>query len=336
MSAGITERDIQSAATQAWHGKTNIVDVVTRENSMPYEVLESPISYIVQKPCEITGLMEDITLIDPEYKRLIASDDFLPIGEPYAESYHPSSIAAFWEIIRKGMGDTPYQIASAGTVDNRCKLFASIKVSEGFRIADREFKDYITLIDSFDKSTSLQARYSSICVVCANTYAMVMNSGNQIGKAKHTAMIDLNIQRLISAIDGFAGTSAANKVMLQKAFTTPCSRDEARAWISGIEGRNSDVLTNGMLQKTARMIELFETGRGNEGRTRLDAFSAVTDFHSNESTNRKGDGAQSYTSEWGASAQTKNLVATRFESDWEANVRRGERLLDKGYVALAN
>ena len=333
MSAGIYERDTQSGLENAWHGRTNIVPEVTRDNSMPFEIIESDISYVVQKP-NILGFMEDVTIIDPEYKRMIASDDFLPIGEPYADSYHPSSIAAFWEIIRKGMGETPHQIVSAGTVDNRCKLFASIKVTDGFRIGEREFKDYITLIDSFDKTTSLQARYSSICVVCANTYAMVMNSGSQIGKAKHTAMIDLNIQRLIDSIDAFVGTSASNQQMLQRAYETPCSRDEARAWVSGIEGRNADRLTNGMLQKTARIVELFDQGRGNEGRTRLDAFSAMTDFHSNESTNRKGDGAQSYTSEWGASAQVKTLVATRFEQDWASNVRRGEGLLNENKVAL--
>jgi hypothetical protein len=335
MSAGLTARDRQTGLEQAWHRETNIVDVVTRENSMPYEIIEAPIQYRVFD--NIEGFPVERIIEDTEYKRLIASDDFQPIGEPFAKSYCPGSIAGFWEIIRKGMGDTPYQVASAGTVDDRCKLFASIKVNEGFHVGDREFKDYITLIDSFDKTTSLQARYSNICVVCANTYAMVMNSGSQLGKAKHTTFMELNVERLIAAIDAFAGTSASNKVMLQKAYETQCSRDEARAWVTGIEGRNATAsgLTNGMLQKTARIIELFDNGRGNEGRTRLDAFSAMTDFHSNESTNRKEAGSQRYTSEWGASAQTKNLVATRFEQDWTTNVRRGEGLLDRNLALTA-
>jgi len=336
MSAGLTERDMQTGLEQAWHGETNIVLEVTRDNSMPYEIIEAPIQYKVE--AEVDGFPVEKIIEDPQYKRLIASDDLKPIGEPFAKSYCPSSISTFWEIIRKGMGETPYKVVSAGTVDDRCKLFASIKVSDGFTIGEREFKDYITLIDSFDKTTSLQARYSSICVVCANTYAMVMNSGSQIGKAKHTALIEMNIGRLTDAIAAFAGTSAANKVMLQKAYQTECSRDEARAWITGLEGRNATAsgLTNGMLQKTARMVELFEQGRGNEGRTRLDAFSAVTDFHSNESTNRKGDGAQRYTSEWGASAQVKNLVATRFEQDWDSNVKRGSGMLETHKMVLAS
>lgn len=328
MSAGITERDLQTGLNQAWHQKTNIVEVVTRDNSMPFEVIEAPIIYKTKKT-DFFGVEKDVLIEDPEYKRLIASDDFLPIGEPYGNSYHPTSISTFWEIIRKGMGDTPHQIISAGTVDNRQKIFASIKMSDGFRVGDREFKDYITLIDSFDKSTALQSRYSNVCVVCANTFAAVMKAGDSIGKAKHTAMIEVNIQRLIDSINTFVGASQSFQRMLSNAHQITCSRDEARAWIAGVEGRNTGTVSNGLKQKVARMMELFESGRGNEGRTRLDAFSALTDFHSNESTNRKGEGAQSYTSEWGTSAQTKNLVASSFEATWDQFVNRGNRLLSE-------
>jgi len=328
MSHLILERDRQCGLQQAWHQLTTIVDTVTRENSMPFEVIESPIYYKVQKPDEY-GIERDVFIEDPEFKTLLASDDFLPVGQPYGSSYCPTSIQTFWEVIRKGMGDTPFQVISAGTVDNRQKVFASLKVSDGFQIGDRIFKDYITLLDSFDKSTSLQARYSSIAVVCANTFAANMQSGTQIGKAKHTAMIEMNIGRLIDAMDAFAGTSAKFKSLLQEAHETPCPRDEARAWLTGIECRNADTLTNGMKQKTARMIELFDGGRGNQGKTRLDAFSALTDFHSNESTNRKADNAQYYTSEFGASAAVKTLAVSRFKDDWSKNVRHGERLLNE-------
>jgi hypothetical protein len=328
MSALILERDIQAGLSQAWHGLTTIVDPVTRENSMPFEVVESPIYYQVKQPDEF-GIIRDVFVQDPEFKTLLASDDFKPVGQPYGSSYCPTSIEMFWKVLEKGMGDTPYQIISAGTVDNRQKVFASLKVSDGFRIGDREFKDYITLIDSFDKSTSLTAKYTNVCVVCANTFAAAMAAGQVIGKAKHTMMIEVNAGRLIDAIDAFVGTSAHFRGLLQEAYETPCSRDEARAWITGIEGRNADALTNGLKQKTARMVELFEIGRGNAGRTRLDAFSALTDFHSNESTNRKGDNAQYMTSEWGASAQVKTLAVSRFKEDWSKNVRHGERLLNE-------
>lgn len=328
MSHNITERDIQAASTQAWHGLTTIVDVVTRENSMPFNVVESPIYYKVQKPHDsIPDFYQDVMIESPEFKQLIASDDFLPIGDPYGSSYHPSSVDTFWSVIAKGMEEVPFEIASAGTVDNRCKLFASLKITDGFKIGDREFNDFITVIDSYDKSTSFQARYTNICVVCANTFAASMQTGETIGKAKHTINLDVNIERLVVAMKNFMGTSKVYQNVLTEADKTICSPDEARAWLTGIEGRNAENLSNGLKQKGARMMELFTGGRGNVGSTRLDAFSALTEFHSHESSNRKGNGSQYYSSEWGTSAQVKTLAITGLEKDWSRHVKHGERLL---------
>jgi hypothetical protein len=330
MSAGLTERDIQTGRQQAWHGRTKIVDVVTRENSMPFEIIESPIYYKVQKAhAIIPDLTEDIMIESPEFKQLIANDDFLPIGEPYGLSYHPSMVETFWKVIDKGMDEVPFEIASAGTVDNRCKLFASLKVDESFRIGDRTFDDFITVIDSYDKSTSFQTRYTNICVVCANTFQAAMMSGETIGKAKHTLNLDVNIERLIKAMRNFTGTRKVYQEVLTNADETVCSPDEARAWLAGIEGRNTDACSNALKQKTARMMELFTGGRGNNGATRLDAFSALTDFHSNESSNRKGEGAQYYSSNWGTSAQVKTLAITGLERDWDRHRKHGERLLNE-------
>jgi hypothetical protein len=328
MSALITERDIQAGLNQAWHGLTTIVDSVTRKNSMPFEVIEAEVFYKTQKK-DFFGMNQDVIIESPEMKQLVASDDWLPIGQPYAKTYHPSTIETFWKIITDGMGDTPYEIISAGTVDNRQKIFASLKVSDGFRIGDREFKDFITLVDSFDKSSSLQSRYSNVCVVCANTFGAVLNAGETIGKVRHSFNLDINIQRLIDSMDQFVGTSAIFQSMLTEASSKKCSEDEARAWITGVEGRNLDRTTNGLMQKTARIVELFNHGKGNTGDTRLDAFSAVTEFHTHESSNRKEAASQYSSSEWGTSAQTKTLIASRLNDDWSKYVRRGESLLGR-------
>lgn len=334
MSHNIQKRDRQSGVAQAWHGLTNVVEEVTRENSMPWDVVESPIFYKKPKAYEFEP---DTFIEDPEFKTLLATDDFLPVGQPYGSSYCPTSINMFWEIIKKSMGETPYQIISAGTVDNRQKVFASLKISDGFRVGDREFKDYITLLDSFDKSTSLQARYSNICVVCQNTFQANMSSGTQIGKAKHTQMIELNVSRLIEAIDQFCGTSKAYQEKLERAYNTPCSRDEARAWLTGIETRNATgMLTNGQKQKTARQVELFDAGLGNEGKNRLDALSALTEFHTRESSNRKDSDAQYMSSEFGASASIKTLAVNGLEHDWDSYVKRGTALLEKDKVELVS
>lgn len=327
MSAGITERDRQVGIENAWHKETIIREVVTLEEALPFDVAEAVVCHKISKPDEF-GIISEHIVDDASFKRLVATDDWLPVGDPYGPSYTPSSVKLFKSIVAKAFEDVPHKIISAGSVDDRCKLFCSIQTTDGFRIGDREFKDYISILDSFDKSTSLTARYSNVCCVCANTVAMALKAGTEIGKAKHTAMLEMNVQRLLDAIDQFIGTSAQFQAMLKEAHETPCSRDEARAWLTGIAGRNMDAETNGLKQKTARLVELFDSGKGNEGRTRLDVFQALTEFETHESSNRKGDTAQYYTSEFGSSAQTKSLVATTFAKDWTRHIRHGEKLLE--------
>ena len=334
MPAGITERDRQVGLENAWHKETIIRPIVTLEEALPFDVMEAVVCHKFSKPDD-TGLITEFINEDSSFKRLVATDDWLPVGEPYGPSYNPASVKLFKSIVAKAFEDVPHRIVSAGSVDDRCKLFCSIQTTDGFRIGDREFKDYISILDSFDKSTSLTARYSNICCVCSNTVAMALKAGTEIGKAKHTAMLELNVQRLLDAIDAFVGTSAQFQSMLQQAHETPCSRDEARAWLTGIAGRNADRMTNGLLQKTARMVELFDNGKGNEGRTRLDVFSALTEFETHESSNRKGDNAQYYTSNFGSSAQTKSFVAQGFAREWQSNVLKGERLLDREVALTA-
>jgi hypothetical protein len=319
MPAGLELRDIQAATTMAWHKQTRICQYVTRRESMPWEVIEAEVQLLTPEGDQIR---------DTGWRQLVADDDKLPVGDPYREAtYFPSSVEGFWNTISEGMGDTPYQVISAGSVNNRGKIFASIKVSEGFKIGEREFLDYITIVDSFDKSTALQARYSNVCVVCQNTFAAVLGSGREIGKAKHTANFTANVERLVKAIDLFAGTSATFKALLEEAQDTPCTREEARHWLTGVEAGGQGREDKRILQKTARMVELFETGRGNRGSSRLDALSAYTDFHSHESSKSTSDTGQYMNSEWGTSSLRKTEAVVNLRDKWDTNVTKGRNLL---------
>jgi hypothetical protein len=318
MSHEIQKRDRQTGLEVAWHRKTHVVEEVNRDNSMPWDVSKRQLLY--ESPY---GQIQEAG----DHSILIADDDGLVVGGPFASTYHPSSVKTFWNVIEKGLEGIDYQIVSSGSVSDRTKIFTSIKLNEGFNIAGREFKDYLTLIDSFDKSTSFQCRYSNVCVVCANTYSAVMNSGETVGKARHTVNIDIHIEALIKCIKEFTNFSNKQKEVHLEAHNAPISRDEARAWFASIEGRNSKVITNPMMQKIARLTELFESGKGNEGKTRLDAFQAFTEFHTHESSNRSSGDSQYMTSEWGSSAQLKNTVIKSLNSSFRSNVTKGDSLL---------
>lgn len=320
MAANLEARDVQVGIKQAWHNMTNVVDIVTKELAHPFEVV--PCTILAQYPGE------DIPLSIGGNKILIASDDKLPVGSAYQDTYVPNSIANFWRTIEEGLGDTPYKVVSAGSVYDRKWIFASISLNDGFMIGGREFKDFINVQDSFDKSMSFGVTYSNTCVVCSNTFQAALRSGKVIGKARHSKGFDQNIQRLIDALDTFAGTSAYFNNLLTAADQIETDEKEARCWIAGVNCGMQKTLERADLQRIARMTELFRHGKGNEGRTRLDAFSGITEFHTHESTRLTESGAQWMTSEFGNSAKVKQTALAALD-DWSSCTDRGMKLLDK-------
>ena len=71
------------------------------------------------------------------------------------------------------------------------------------------------------------------------------------------------------------------------------------------------------LVKVNRMTDLFESGAGNTGSNRADAFSAVTDYYTHESTRGNGNNVtrQVFSSEYGLGRMAKQNFWNVIRSD---------------------
>lgn len=326
MSHELEKRDVQAGVDQAWHNMTRVVPVVTREIAHPFEVVacECPSIFVTDPVANPDGEV----IGEGAYRRLIADDDKLPVGPPYnPETYSPSSIALFWSIIEKALADHTYEVVSAGSIRNRAQIFASIKLRDKFQIGDREFVDFLTILDSFDGSCALQAKYSSVCVVCANTFSAALNAGKKLGRAVHTKGFEEASARIVDSIGVFFSRAEEIQKLLTTSHGIQVDLSDARCWICGVDSWKKPKLTMNDVQRTARMTELFQHGKGNEGQTRLDAFSAITEFHTHESGKFRGSGnGQWALSEFGNSADVKERGLVGLDN-WEKMVEIGKKLL---------
>jgi hypothetical protein len=298
----------------SWANQT--VEKITPDLVTPYEVQTEPLF-----------LSENRRL--PGWNMLTATDDGLPVGIPFERSYTPSSIGEFWQNIDDALSGTEYEIISAGTLNNRGRLFASVKISEGFEVGGRQFLDYFNIIDSFDKSASFTIRYANFCIVCENTFNLALRQGKMIGKTKHTKNFKENVVKIIEATDRFLGVSKEIQNLLGEADSIDVSEWEARQWIAGATMSHQDQIEGGSLKprsadKLNSIVFHFHNGRGNKGRTRLDAFQGLTEYHTHASTNRKKNRqeVQFETSEFGASAKIKEHAIPALQN-WEKTVERG-------------
>lgn len=311
MAAHIENRDVQAGIEQAWHGMTKVVTEVKFDDAFPFEIERLPLL-----------VANDTPLDGWSYFR--CSDDGKPAGVPVAESYSALTNARFWEIVQNAVGGSGAIIESAGTIFDRCRRFVTVKLNtdvDDFKVGERIFKNRFSLLDSIDGSTNFYGVNSSTCVVCANTFAVVMgdSSGEFRFKLRHSKNLLPKIENMEKAIDSFVGVTAQFQKALVVANEIPVSVPDARALFAGWAATETSGISARTYNTVGRLTDLFVSGAGNRGETLLDAFSAVTDFYSHESsggTDQPGFRMkQTISSEFGSASRKKqDFFATLFDA----------------------
>ena len=317
MAAHLENRDIQAGIEQAWHGLTKVVPIITFDDAFPFEIERLPLLVANDTPLE-------------GWSYFRCSDDGKPAGVPVSESYQALTNGRFWEIVQNAVGGTGATIESAGTIYDRCRRFITVKLGtdlDVFKVGDREFKNRFSLLDSIDGSTNFYGVNSSTCVVCANTFAVVMGdtSGEFRFKIRHSKNLLPKIENMEKAIDQFIGVTAQFKKALEIANEIPVTPTDARSLFAGWAATDTNGMSSRTFNTVGRLTELFQRGAGNNGETLLDAFSAVTDFYSHESSGGADQPGfrmkQTLSSEFGSASRKKqDFFNNLFSIDKQKNV----------------
>ena len=329
MPANLENRDVQAGLEMAWHGMTKIVPVINFADAFPYDIDRKPL--FTDEGEELQG-----------WSYFRCTDDGQPVGKPVPETYTAVTNQRFWEIVQNAVGGTGAVIESAGTVFDRCRRFVTVKLQtdlDTFKVGDRVFKNRFSLLDSIDQSTNLYGVNSSTCVVCSNTFAMAMGdrSGEFRFKLRHSKNLVPKIENMEKAIDQFIGVTAQFQQAMKIANEIPVKLDQARPLFAGWIAEETNGLSTRSFNTVGRLTELFTRGAGNRGETLLDAFSAVTDFYSHESSGGQDQPGfrmkQTVSSDFGAASKRKqDFFGQIFEVDKQVTFNRDrfENLVTNG------
>lgn len=296
MPANLVNRDIQVGLEMAWHGMTKVVPEVKFEDAFPYEIERLPLP-----PLE-------------GWSYFRCTDDAQPCGVPVRDSYTAISNSRFWEIVNNAVGGSGAVVESAGTLFDRCRRFVTVKLNtdvDTFNVGGRDFKNRFSLLDSIDGSTNFYGINSSTCVVCSNTFAAVMGdkSGEFHFKLRHSKNLVPRIENMEKAIETFIGVTAQFKRALEIAHEIPVSVPNAREMFAGWVVSDREGISRRSYNTIGRLTDLFVGGAGNRGETLLDAFSAVTDYYTHESSGGEDQPGfrmkQTISSEFGAANRKK-------------------------------
>ena len=305
MSHGITNRDRQEARHMGWHNLTQINEVLDLKNN-----------WLTKWDIQEVGL-QTAEGVEVPFKILTGTDDQEVIGKPFAGTYTPVTNKAFLDMIGEAIsGVKGAVVESVGSVNNRGRVFVSISIKgmDKFKVGNREFLDYLNFGNGHDQTSAVWANASNICTVCDNTFSMNLNADQEVKiKVKHSKDVVARLENISEVIDAYAGTQAKFKAEFERLMNEPIKTDKARdlfaGWMIRSPGGNLDRdLGPKTLTKVNRITELFESGRGNKGENRADAFSAVTDYYTHESTRNGGTNVarQVFSSDFGLGRTAKS------------------------------
>ena len=289
MSHGISKRDKQQGRTMGWHNLTEIeVNLDLKKNWLrDWDIEETPM-YVFGS---------DDVGIEVPFKILRATDDKEIIGKPFAGTYTPVTNAQFLDMIEEAIsGVKGAVVESVGSVCDRGRVFVSVSIKDlaKYTLGQREFEDFLNFGNGHDQTCAVWANASNTCTVCNNTFNMNLEGAGKIKvRVKHSKDVAVRLDNIVEIIDSYAGTQAKFKAEFERLMNTEMKVDQARnlftGWLLRSAAGNVDRdLGPKTLGKVNRLTELFETGRGNTGENRADAFSAVTDFYTHESTRKAG------------------------------------------------
>lgn len=252
--------------------------------------------------------------VDTAFNILVGSDDGEVIGKPFADSYKPITNKEFLTLIKESIaGIKGARVDSIGSICNRGRVFVSIslKDSSSYKIGKRQFKDFLNFGNGHDQSCVLWVNNTNICTVCNNTFTYNLNAEDSEIDVRvfHKGDVELKLVNVAEIIDAHLGSQAMFKAKFEKLLEVEMRAEEARNMFAGWTLRNDKekIMSTRGMNKVNRLTDLFLTGKGNEGKNRADAFSAVTDYYTHESTRNAAEnvGKQYVSSEFGLGRMAK-------------------------------
>ena len=166
-------------------------------------------------------------------------------------------------------------VTNSGYLGHGKKVFIQAQVSQDYEVAGFAHKGLITLLNSHDGTTKVAVGPTCVRVICQNTFALAMT---QLGeKFRHSSGVTEKILSSQAVINFVNEAMQRYTERVETLASTSCSAGQFERVIEQVTGKD---IKNVQGKMVSTLNNLFYNGKGNEGRTMADAFSAFTEFAS--------------------------------------------------------
>jgi hypothetical protein len=263
------DRVLSNRGTE-WHGKAIHLPLIDEGAMIDHEVIHE---------MKRSAL---VAVVDGEIHRSERDCLFsLKGGKPMlvsevSRNYSHISPIEIWEMIKYSINPYGMEVVSAGTLEDRKKIFFSLR----WEANDKE-EDIVNVVSSFDTSTPLTVGACNFRVVCMNTFSWFFGSSGEKHKVYHRGNVASKMIEMGEFLDALVaqktivrewldvmGVMEAEDALMQVAEATGLLtfplREKSRTKSEHIISVRDEVIRNA------------QNGPGNSGETLADVFHGVT------------------------------------------------------------
>lgn len=194
------------------------------------------------------------------------------------DSYTLISHGDMGEILDAVMGaDANVKFETAGSLNGGRQVWALVRLDEPFQVPgdDSDSYPFLALLNAHDRSASCQVTYTTVRVVCWNTFSAADRQAEKTGARhvfRHTGDVQQRIRDAKDALGNLRTQSAATQKMFAEMATTPIRDDQVMTFAeqflpSPRENGElcSDRVHQNVLDARAKFHDIYATGITTEG-----------------------------------------------------------------------
>jgi phage/plasmid-like protein (TIGR03299 family) len=170
-------------------------------------------------------------------------------------------------------------VETAGTLRNGQREWVLVARESWSAATGDKILSYDLWLNRHDGSGCFELHRTNVRVVCANTWKLAVSGGNRVFGVRHTKNIDQGIQAALDVVGYVELAEAKQRAAAQRMAQAQFSSSEAAKAFDLLMGIKEGTEPSTRVENQVKELNrLFKSGTGNLGRTRWDAFNAVTEF----------------------------------------------------------
>jgi phage/plasmid-like protein (TIGR03299 family) len=182
-------------------------------------------------------------------------------------------------------------VDAAGTLRNGSREWVLVKREAWAAKAGDTVLTYDLWLNRHDGSGCFELHRTNVRVVCANTWKLAVSGGNRVFGVRHTRNVGQGIQAALEVLGYVEEAEVKQRRAAQRMAEASFSATEAARAFNALLGIKEGAEISTRTQNQARELNrLFAGGTGNLGKTRWDAFNAVTEYVDHARSSRVSEG----------------------------------------------